>query len=578
MLQMSDLLTHHTTSDSDDIGDEVIRTMFMVANKLEESMRLAYNSCEYTPYDSPAENSSLNGEAFYPESGELPELKYEHNEYLHPHVQYEDEFDLDSRTSYMDMKTIPCSQTTENIGSLGSRNSLFDCCECDRRFKSKSVLRRHVRVVHEGVTYPCEQCGKSFSRKWNLKQHINSVHERQIFQCDNCEKSFSSKNILLRHVRSSHEGVCYKCDQCDKTFSRKYDLNQHVIYCHYEISLESNSLNGVSLKEDTLQKPVEIPDQSALFKCKQSDNIFSRMSRLHEHRISHEYSRLTQIEYEESLFPQKYDLNKDKLFQHESKPFICQQCGRACSSKGILRRHIRVTHEGHNFPCDQCGKTFTRESNLREHRLAFHEGKFFKCDECDGAYSSRSILLRHVKYVHRGIHFRCDLCDKIFSRMYHLRIHQMSVHERVRFSCDQCDKSFAHKFDLKMHKATFHEGLYFHCNLCDRKFSRMSHLKTHQFAVHEVSTYSSQIRLLPQSDKVCLSHEENSVEYIYRKKFRCIQCQMCFKRNYQLKLHSKLFHGKRYRCHKCGRIYEFYGYLKKHLLFSHKNLCSLQLS
>ncbi|CAH8862319.1 unnamed protein product [Trichobilharzia szidati] len=578
MLQMSDLLTHHTASDSDDIGDEVIRTMFMVANKLEESMRLAYNSCEYTPYDSPAEHSSLNGEAFYPESGELPESKYEHNEYIHPHIQYEDEFDLDSRTSYMDMKTTPCSQTTENNGSPGSRNSLFECCECDRRFKSKSVLRRHVRVVHEGVTYPCEQCGKSFSRKWNLKQHINSVHERQIFQCDNCEKSFSSKNILLRHVRSSHEGVCYKCDQCDKSFSRKYDLNQHVVYWHYESYLKSKNLNGISLKEDTLQEPVEIPQQSALFKCEQCDEIFSSMSRLREHRISHEYSQLTQIPYE-SLFPQKYDMNKDKLFQHEGKPFICQQCGRGCSSKGILRRHIRITHEGRNFPCDQCGKTFTRECNLKEHRLAFHEGKFFKCDECDGSYSSRSILLRHVKYVHRGIHFRCDLCDKIFSRTYHLRIHQMSVHERVRFSCDQCDKTFSHKFDLKMHKSTFHEGLYYHCNLCDRKFSRMSHLRTHQFSVHEVSTYSSRIRLLPQSDKVSLSkEEENSMEYIYRKKFRCNQCQMCFKRNYQLKLHSKLFHGKRYRCHKCGRMYEFYGYLKKHLLFSHKNLCSLQLS
>ena len=39
-----------------------------------------------------------------------------------------------------------------------SGEKLTKCLECQKLFKTKKSLKKHIRSRHEGIKYPCSQC------------------------------------------------------------------------------------------------------------------------------------------------------------------------------------------------------------------------------------------------------------------------------------------------------------------------------------------------------------------------------------------------------------------------------------
>ena len=57
------------------------------------------------------------------------------------------------------------------------------CDVCNKKFKRRSHLKRHISVVHEGQKpFNSELCGKKFHGKWALKCHVDGVHEGKPFK------------------------------------------------------------------------------------------------------------------------------------------------------------------------------------------------------------------------------------------------------------------------------------------------------------------------------------------------------------------------------------------------------------
>ena len=82
----------------------------------------------------------------------------------------------------------------------------FQCQECEKDYKVKNDLNRHIKVIHREGKLKCELCNKEFE--------------------------FTKKSYLLRHVRSVHKGIKFDCNKCEKKFSDKYQMKRHQNLVH----------------------------------------------------------------------------------------------------------------------------------------------------------------------------------------------------------------------------------------------------------------------------------------------------------------------------------------------------------
>ncbi|KAA8495918.1 Zinc finger protein [Porphyridium purpureum] len=94
-------------------------------------------------------------------------------------------------------------------GELGGEGEpSMRCARCQKGFRRRGDLRRHVKTVHEGLkSYECEvnQCGKKFAQIVHLQTHVRVIHEkRRDFACDLCHRTFAVKSNFTKHLRSLH--------------------------------------------------------------------------------------------------------------------------------------------------------------------------------------------------------------------------------------------------------------------------------------------------------------------------------------------------------------------------------------
>ncbi|KAH7971607.1 hypothetical protein HPB52_000527 [Rhipicephalus sanguineus] len=87
---------------------------------------------------------------------------------------------------------------------------VYQCPDCDNRFKEWSALKAHAAVRHELVLsscsfqFACHICDKTFKQNSNLKTHLKS-HDRVVqFECDICGLGFTLKHHYKRHRSNKH--------------------------------------------------------------------------------------------------------------------------------------------------------------------------------------------------------------------------------------------------------------------------------------------------------------------------------------------------------------------------------------
>ena len=159
--------------------------------------------------------------------------------------------DVDEYYSETPIKTEQDSLETIPVGIIHGADKPFQCPKCSIRFKHKTSLETHVACVHEGKKfipevvleskskdpfnvstedeklYQCQNCDNKYKHKRSLKVHIGTVHEGKKFGCGQCNKDFSQKCHLNHHIDTVHDGkkTVFQCDQCHKQYSQKCHLN-----------------------------------------------------------------------------------------------------------------------------------------------------------------------------------------------------------------------------------------------------------------------------------------------------------------------------------------------------------------
>ncbi|KAG1714580.1 Zinc finger protein 568 [Nymphon striatum] len=355
------------------------------------------------------------------------------------------------------------------LNEVKEKYKQFVCRVCNKAFKLKSSLSRHLKHCHDmGIEDPvaCSECGEKFNSKSFLAKHILTHNGGRPYSCDVCSKTFSRKYHLIRHMRmtscSGKPLLSHKCEICGRVYTRKDNLRDHLRVHSGEITKKKKTA-----------------------KCDDCGKDFRGASLLAVHKRVHTGEKPFKCTYCDKRFPSSGSLKKHIRTHTGEKPYKCEECGDEFSLKGTLNRHVRIHSGIRPHKCSFCEKEFIQAGGLRAH-MFYHTGENgFQCQQCSRKFNRKARLNMHIKYVHKKEKpFGCSQCDKKFTRKEDLTRHEILHSGKKPFKCPTCFKTFAIKPSLKLHLVTHTKEEPCACHECGRAFIRKDCLLRHMRRRH----------------------------------------------------------------------------------------------
>ena len=168
--------------------------------------------------------------------------------------------------------------------------------------------------------------------------------------------------------------------------------------------------------------------------------------------------------------------------------FICDVCGQGFYLQKQLSSHMR-RHGERKFKCPQlgCQWSFYFSSELDAHVRSHTREKPYLCDICGYAASTKNRLLRHSR-THSGERkYHCDYCTYKAGTSTHLRRH-MRIHIGSKpYKCPYCEYRCNTHENIRKHiiKTKKHAGMNIYpCKLCRFGTNKVAEFREHLMAVH----------------------------------------------------------------------------------------------
>ncbi|XP_031356771.1 zinc finger protein 62 homolog [Photinus pyralis] len=397
-----------------------------------------------------------------------------------------------------------------NPSAVPEKNPPVFVCElCDKRYKSKYTMIKHVASAHKDeicetcggrskkIEFKCDRCDKTFRFESSLWSHKRRIHETAnvrtyakanskrkmskfacnvlswqfsewsegmlpMLYCVPCNKSFLTREKFTRHNYYSHTEGKVPCEVCGKLFKSMWYLKAHSVV-HQSHSVECDICNRTFKHAKSLgQHKSQAHYNAGKWNCKQCEKEYITAAGL----VAHVKTAHLGVTYTCDVCKRTY-LSESHFKIHQRNHeignvrllYTCMTCGDQLSSKSSLKRHMRIHKENFLYICDVCGKGLRTPQSFRNHSRIHSGEKPFGCHECGKTFVSKERLTEHVRVHTKEKPYGCGVCGKSFTQQHSLKVHaRLHTGERP-YRCHICEKAFIVKpmlvSHLKMHDVLF---------------------------------------------------------------------------------------------------------------------------
>ncbi|KAM9664806.1 zinc finger protein 142 isoform 4-T4 [Trichechus inunguis] len=105
----------------------------------------------------------------------------------------------------------------------------YQCPECEYCTNRADALRVHRETRHrEARAFMCEQCGKAFKTRFLLRTHLRKHSEAKPYVCNVCHRAFRWAAGLRHHALTHTDRHPFFCRLCSYKAKQKFQVVKHV--------------------------------------------------------------------------------------------------------------------------------------------------------------------------------------------------------------------------------------------------------------------------------------------------------------------------------------------------------------
>ena len=377
---------------------------------------------------------------------------------------------------HQDSTMIHEGESEEIVGTESTTEDavLHKCDICDKSFKDKYKLRKHILNKH---SFECIECGSMWTKKHDLKAHLQTAHNTTLTSdmLKKCKHTTMENPRLppnqnhqirwnkLKTVKGP-EGEGKACPWCEKVMTSGHVWNDHKEFAHYYGSFKCPACPfRCHFAKDVVEHMINRAHSGDVH-CRKCKNDFPLAE-----IVSHYVMCLTGCVMCNKTFASRCGVRQHKNYVHaDGEPSCCEICGKRLKNLDAVKKHVTNFHEKGGYqnlpwfnkptPCPMCELTFGNYGQMQKHKTKVHfrEKNQRQCQKCGVRFLSNHQLQAHMRR-HEAPQFKCGFCSKMLVTRKTLEAHERAHKGEKPFPCSMCSAGFTSKNGIAQHMRGAHK-------------------------------------------------------------------------------------------------------------------------